>query len=540
MIDSPIQRIQYLIARDCQAETMGPRKSRIVYMAINLAMASASLQFQQQPVLSTQLNPNYEVTVNYFRALLTVILPSMAKAMLNRRSFVSVAAAGAITTAAKLGWAEAAAAAGFSGQNAVDEDNLRARWLKMDEAMRGWWDGDLQRADEEGILRDAESTPVIPTGTNVPWSHSPPKTLVFLPFPYSSGGGSVGSFPEIYGWDAHFINLGLFAHDRTDIVRWNMLDQLFMIERFGKVLNGNRTYYHGAQPPMLAMSVEKYLEVKKDDDELAMLAYPLLERSYTRYWNVPGHRTPIGLSTCLDSGCGDLSPEACAEGEAGLDVTPIFGGHISQCVPIHINCALVRQAHTLSILAERFGWTDKAARWKQEADTRAGLINQYCWDENEGCYFEYDYVQQTRLPYYSLNAYWPLWIGIASKSQAKRVVDHLHLFDRPYGLTFTDKTYPGIHPEYKNLEWAYPESWPQQQVVVGQALQGYGFPDQARAVSRRYIANVVTTWEQTGLTWERYDGVVGGHNVPIERDPAQPLHGFSSASAVVVGRIAFS
>ena len=35
------------------------------------------------------------------------------------------------------------------------------------------------------------------------------------------------------------------------------------------------------------------------------------------------------------------------------------------------------------------------------------------------------------------------------------------------------------------------------------------------------------TWEKTGRTWERYDAMVGGHNVPVERDPAQPLHGFS-------------
>jgi len=451
-----------------------------------------------------------------------------------------MALAGAGAMAAQPGRIAAAAPLRSPAQDAGSDDNLRARWLKLDEAMRGWWDGDLQRADEDGIRRDAAATRPTPAGSNVPWSHSPPGTLVFLPFPYSSGGGSVGSFPEIYGWDAHFINLGLFAHDRTDIVRWNILDQLSMIERFGKVLNGNRTFYKGAQPPLLAMSVDKFLEVKKDDDELALLAYPLLERSYTGYWNAPAHLTPTGLSTCQDSGCGDLAPEACAEGEAGLDVTPIFGGDISHCVPIHINCALVRQAQTLGKLAERFGWSERAAHWRHEAADRAERINHLCWDDNEGCYFEYNFVRKTRLPYYSLNAYWPLWIGIASPSQSRRTVDHLHLFDHPYGLTFTDRTYPGIHTEYKALEWAYPESWPQQQVVVGQALQRYGFPELARAISRRYIANVIATWEQTGLTWERYDGVAGGHNVPVERDPAQPLHGFSSASAVVVGRIAFS
>lgn len=351
----------------------------------------------------------------------------------------------------------------------------------------------------------------------------------------------MGSFPEMYGWDDHFINLGLLAHDRTDIVRWNILNQLSMIERFGKVLNGNRTFYETrSQPPLLACSVERYLAVKKDDDHLALLSYPNLEREYTEYWNGPGHATPTGLSTCRDSGSRDgLSAAEASECEAGLDFTPIFGGKIQDCVPIHVNCALMRQSQILAGLAERFGWSDQAARWKREAEQRAQRINQYCWDPDQGFYFEYDYVRKTRLPYFSLNGFWPLWVGIASSSQAKRVAQQLQRFDRPYGLTFTDRTYPGIHPEFASLEWAYPEAWPQQQVVVAQAMERYGYHQQAREISRRYMANVIATWEKTGLTWERYDAVVGGHNVPVERDPAQPLHGFSSASAVVAGRIAF-
>jgi alpha,alpha-trehalase len=325
-------------------------------------------------------------------------------------------------------------------------------------------------------------------------------------------------------------------------VRWNILDQLFMIERFGKVLDGNRTFYMTrGQPPLLAMSVDKHLAVKKDDDEIAMLSYPLLERSYKGYWNAPGHATPIGLSTCRDGGTGsETDLELASEAESGLDYTPIFGGEIRHCVPIHVNCALMRQAQVLSSLAQRFGWSDKAAQWRAEATKRADLLNQYCWDSQEGFYFEYDYVRKTRLQYYSLNAYWPLWTGVASAAQGRQVIEHLSKFDHRYGLTFTDRTYPGIHPEFKALEWCYPECWPQQQVVVGQALVQCGHQDKAREISRKFMANVITTSERTGLTWDRYDGVDGGHKVPVERDPPQPLHGFTSASAVVVGRIAFS
>ena len=66
------------------------------------------------------------------------------------------------------------------------------------------------------------------------------------------------------------------------------------------------------------------------------------------------------------------------------------------------------------------------------------------------------------------------------------------------------------------------------------------FEQEARAVCRHYIANVVTTWEQTGLTWERCNGVSGGHKVPFERSDPAPLHGFSSAAAVYAGRVLFA
>ncbi|MFZ1945508.1 MAG: trehalase family glycosidase [Acidobacteriaceae bacterium] len=442
---------------------------------------------------------------------------------MDRRSFVSMAVAGTVAMAAGIGRSQDTSAGDSQIKYPEDQQNLKARWEKLDRTIRGWWDGDLHRATEKEIRED------------------PKGTLLYLPFPYIAGGGSESAFPEIYGWDTQFTNLALIDHGRLDIMRWNMLDQLSQIERFGKVLNGNRSFYiTRGQPPLLAWSVQNYLAVKNDDDELAMLAYPLLERAYVHYWNGPLHATPTGLSTCRDGGDKGMPPELASECESGLDYTPIFGGKITECVPIHVNCALVRQAQVLAMLADRFGWKDKAARWKKEASDRANRINQYCWDDAKGAYMEYNYVRKTQLPYYSLNTFWPLWAGIASKTQAKRVVDNIGLFDRPFGMTFTDKTYPNPHPEFTALEWAYPEAWPPQQIIVAMALQRYGNQKQARDVSRRYIGNMVTTWEKTGLLWERYNALDGGHLVPLERHEPRPLHGFTSASAVVVGRVAFS
>lgn len=443
---------------------------------------------------------------------------------MNRRLFGEMVTAGAIGVLAGGSRSNAAVTETPPPEKRARENSsgdLQGRWRKLDEAIRGWWNGDLHNAEENSIRKD------------------PAKTLLFLPFPYSSAGGSHSAFPEMYGWDTQFINLALLVQNRADIVRWHILDQLFMIERYGKVLNGNRTYYlTRSQPPLWAWSIGNYLGVK-NDDEVALLAYAELEREYTGYWNGPGHATPTGLSTCRDSGDKAMSPALAAECETGLDFTPIFGGDVRRCVPIHINCALVRYAQVLGALASRFGWHERAAAWQKDAGRRAQRINEYCWDEGNGFYFEYDFVKKKRLPYYSLNAYWPLWAGIASKDQAHRVVSNLGRFDHPFGLTFTDKQYPNPHPEFKALEWAYPEAWPPEEIIVALALRRYGYRDEMQKISLRYIRNVIETWEKTGYLWERYNAVNGGHQVPVERTAPARLHGWSSASAVIVGRTAF-
>ncbi len=405
--------------------------------------------------------------------------------------------------------------------SATAGEDLYGRWLKLDRTIQGWWDNDMRQADEKAILESGD------------------KTLLFLPHPYSSAGGSEDAFAEMYGWDTQFINLALLAHGRTRTVRQHILNHLFMIDRFGMVLNGNRTYYQErSQPPLLAWSVKNYLAAV-DDNDLALRAYAGLEREYTDFWCKPPHQTPTGLATCNDLKSPDYRAELTSECEAGLDFTPIFGGDVRRCVPIHINAALVVYAEVLGSLADRMGWAKQAAEWQRQARERSRLINEFCWDEKQGFYFEYDYVSRKQVPCYSLNAYWLLWAGVASKEQAARVVEQLKRFEQPAGLSFTDRDYPSPHPEWKVLEWAYPEAWPPLQIIVAQGLERYGFQDKAQEVGHRYLTNVVRTWEQTGQLWERYNAVSGGHDVPIERTPSAPLHGWSSAAAVVLGRMSF-
>jgi len=138
---------------------------------------------------------------------------------MNRRSFVSQVAAASFALATGLCRGAPASPSTSNNANAPADGDLKARWHKLDNEIRTWWDGDLARADEEAIIAGAEPSKAGEKSKNLN-----PKTLLFLPFPYTTGGGSVASYPEIYGWDTAFSNLALLEHGRADIVCWNILD----------------------------------------------------------------------------------------------------------------------------------------------------------------------------------------------------------------------------------------------------------------------------------------------------------------------------
>jgi alpha,alpha-trehalase len=71
--------------------------------------------------------------------------------------------------------------------------------------------------------------------------------LLYLPKPYIVPGGR---FNEMYGWDSYFIVLGLLRDGEVSLARDMTDDAIYEINRYGKVLNANRTYYlTRSQPP---------------------------------------------------------------------------------------------------------------------------------------------------------------------------------------------------------------------------------------------------------------------------------------------------
>ncbi|MHC3815134.1 alpha,alpha-trehalase [Streptomyces sp. NBC_00341] len=402
----------------------------------------------------------------------------------------------------------------------TDHDDA-SRWRDLDDQVRQWWDEDLVTADESEVRADPNA--------------------LYLPEPYASGGGRVGPpwYRSMFAWDTWFSNLALLVHERTDLVRAHVVNYVSMVERFGFMPNANQVALRTrSQTPVFPDGILRLVRAT-GDTALLHRAYAAMVTEYTGYWCAEHHRTPSGLATNADLGDPQLDPRLAAEAETGLDWTPLYDGDVRRVAPLLTNCALVRYAEVLAECAALLGKEADAAEWRARAQERAALIRELCWDEEEGFFFDYDHVAGRRLPHWSLCGFWPLWAGVATPEQARRAATALDRFRTPYGLTTTDRALPSPHPGMADgdVQWMHPAGWAPLIIMTAWGLDRYGLAERAREASEGFVALMVRHFEETGELYEKYNVVSGGLALPNERYGTIRLHGWTSAAAVLLGRL---
>ena len=104
-------------------------------------------------------------------------------------------------------------------------------------------------------------------------------SLLPLPYPYIVPGGR---FREIYYWDSYFTMLGLKESGETAMIENMIRNFAFLIDTYGHIPNGNRTYYLSrSQPPFFSLMVGLLAGIK--GDQIYKTFLPQLEKEYN-YW----------------------------------------------------------------------------------------------------------------------------------------------------------------------------------------------------------------------------------------------------------------
>jgi len=363
--------------------------------------------------------------------------------------------------------------------------------------------------------------------------------LLYLPYPYVVPGGR---FTELYGWDSYFIILGLLQDGRVELAK-NMVDDLiYEVQYYGKILNANRSYYlERSQPPLLT---EMILAVYAHTHDKAWLAQslPSIIKLY-HFWTSPPHLdATTGLSRYYAFGNGPAPEVVSSENyyepakrfyrtqtihayavkrfynaktdtltpdfykndrsmrESGFDISDKYGpmsALITDFVSVDLNTLLYQTeldtAHIYQILGQNF----KSEHWQKLAEQRKERINYYFWDPALGLYFDYNMHTHRIYPYIFATTFYPLWAGIASQQQARRIVQNLPVFETQEGIV-TSAYVTGY-------QWDAPYGWAPLQYFAVKGLARYGYCKEAERIAANFIRTVNTGFMRTHEIFEKYD-----------------------------------
>jgi alpha,alpha-trehalase len=361
-------------------------------------------------------------------------------------------------------------------------------------------------------------------------------TLIPLPYEYIVPGGR---FREIYYWDSYFTMLGLQVSGKIDLIESMIKNFAYLINEFGFIPNGNRTYYLSrSQPPFFALMINLLSEIK---GEQVLLQYKTaLEKEYAfwmqdadtvtpvknvrkhvvllpdgtllnRYWDEKSTPRPEAFTEDLHLAAGKNNEEEIyrnirAAAASGWDFSSRWFAdyknmatiQTTSIIPVDLNCLLLFAEKLLQKIYEMENQTVQSALFAAKIHARKKTIHQYCWNESEGCFFDYNFVSRQQEVHYNLGMAFPLFFNIATTEQAAavaQVIKEKFLFSGGLATTI-----------YKTgQQWDAPNGWAPLQWIAYKGLKNYRFTELAGEIKNNWLNNCEKVYAETGKMMEKYN-----------------------------------
>ncbi|KAH9219991.1 neutral trehalase [Leptodontidium sp. 2 PMI_412] len=421
-------------------------------------------------------------------------------------------------------------------------------------------------ADRPGLLALAiEST------DNV---SSPMDGIRFLPYVTSGRGHD-----KLHGWDTCFNVLGLLASDRVDLAKSSVEHICFCIRHYGHVPQVNRSYYlTRSSPPFLTdMAMRVYDKIKYEVNALEYHGLWVTALRYDPATKLSRYRTGgFGIPSDLQMELREtlekyaakygISLEAFIEAynsgsiedpdlyiflmheramqESGHSDSYRFRGSCANLIAINLNSLLYKYEKDIASMIRNLfgdrlevpadmctgsmpvaGYVDRSAVWERRARQRKLAIDNYLWNEENGMYFDYNIVNKEQSSYESATTFWPLWAGVASPSQAaKMMAQSLPRFETWGGIVASTEDSRGIlDQDRQDDHWDYPYGWAPHQVMAWVGFYRYGYDADAQRLAYKLLSTIIRSFVD-------YNGIVEGcYDATRVIDPHRRTFGVNSA-----------
>jgi alpha,alpha-trehalase len=396
--------------------------------------------------------------------------------------------------------------------------------------------GDYRTTPGQDVREHIDSLwKVLERGPDVEQQYS---SRIALPYRYVVPGGR---FNEIYYWDSYFTMQGLEASGRHDLTVSMVRNFAWLIDRYGHIPNGNRTYFLSrSQPPFFAAMVE--LVVQNEGTGAYKMFLPQLQKEYdfwmagaqlvkpgtaarrvvrledgtllNRYWDdraVPREeawKEDIATAKAVGGDASTTYRNLRAAAESGWDFSSrwfadgksLTSIRTTDVVPVDLNSLLYQLEVTLSRAYEVAADQERATAMRDLAERRKAAVQKLLWNAPVGAFIDYDW--RHRHPIYPVTAatLYPLYFELAQPAQAEAVALTVRQTLLGSSGVLTTRFTTGE-------QWDAPNGWaPLQWIAIG-GLRNYKQDTLAATIAQRWVAKNLAVFKATGKLVEKYDVV---------------------------------
>ena len=405
----------------------------------------------------------------------------------------------------------------------------------------------------------------------------PGSSLLPLPNPYIVPGGR---FREIYYWDSFFTMLGLKESSEYDMMENMVSNFAYLINTYGHIPNGNRSYYiTRSQPPFFSLMVGLLAEVKGDDIYKTFLPALMKEHAFwmegagklkpgqayrrvvklndgtilNRYWDdsssprQEGYSEDVAVADKIVKNFVMVAPKVKdaiqekraidfqrlqayrnlrAGAESGIDFSSRWFGdeknitsiQVTDIIPVDLNSLLYQLEMTISKALMKQKNTAASNEFLKKANSRFRAVEKYCYNERLNYYTDYNFVKREKNKIITPAGMYPFCF-----------------FNRyPEGMQTLGEKAAGVIKEHllkpggivttvnnTGQQWDAPNGWAPLEWMVIWGLDRSGQKDLAKDIAYRWVKLNIKVFENTGKLMEKYNVVdtnldAGGGEYPSQ------------------------
>jgi alpha,alpha-trehalase len=366
-------------------------------------------------------------------------------------------------------------------------------------------------------------------------------SLLPLPYPYIVPGGRFG---EIYYWDSYFTMLGLKESGRSDMIENMVKNFAFLIDTYGHIPNGNRSYYISrSQPPFFSLMVELLASIKGDDVYTTYL--PEMQKEYdfwmdgasqlksghayrrvvklkdgtllNRYWDDAATPRPEGfkedVAVAEHSGRDkkEMYRNLRAGAESGIDFSSRWFADkknistigVIDFIPVDLNALMVHLEQMLGKAKKLKNDLTGASQMNRKASKREAAINKYCWNKELNYYTDYNFRKGEKSTVITPAGMYPFCIMTVTPSLKQKCALATAMLKKkllqPGGIQTTENK--------TGQQWDAPNGWPPLEWMTIWGLDRCGQSDLARDIATRWVRLNSDVFNRTGKLMEKYNVV---------------------------------